>query len=100
GHPRFGDVGEGGMVAETPSRGSRRFPEIHINFRTSSRSWQILLPPPAQIAAALAVVAFAVAIYYSALSRYGNDKRAGDKEAAVMRAETANADLQDEVASL
>jgi murein DD-endopeptidase MepM/ murein hydrolase activator NlpD len=92
--------GKGEMVAETPSRRSRRLPEICINLRTSSRSWQIFVPPPAQIAAALAVVAFAVAVCYSAVSRSGNEERAADKEAAVMRAETANADLQDEVASL
>jgi murein DD-endopeptidase MepM/ murein hydrolase activator NlpD len=88
------------MVAETPSRGSRRFPEICINLRTGSRSSQIFLPPPAQIAAALAVVVFAVAVCYFAVSRSGYERTVADKEAAVMRAETANADLQDEVAGL
>jgi murein DD-endopeptidase MepM/ murein hydrolase activator NlpD len=88
------------MVAETPSRGSRRFPEICINLRTGSRSSQIFLPPPAQIATALAVVVFAVAVCYFAVSRSGYERTVADKEAAVIRAETANADLQDEVASL
>jgi murein DD-endopeptidase MepM/ murein hydrolase activator NlpD len=58
------------------------------------------LPPPAQIAAALAVVVFAVTVCYFAVSRSGYERTVADKEAAAMRAETANADLQDEVAGL
>src|SRR5947209_19479407 len=56
--------GMGEMVAETQSRGSRRFPEICINLRTGSRSSRIFLPPAVQIAAASAVVAFTVAVCY------------------------------------
>jgi murein DD-endopeptidase MepM/ murein hydrolase activator NlpD len=88
------------MVAETPSRGSRRFPEIRINLRAGSRSSQIVLPPSVQVAAASAVVAFAVAICLFALVRPGYERALADKEAAVVRAEKAKADLQDEVASL
>ena len=88
------------MVAETPSRGSRRFPEICINLRTGSRSSQIFLPPAVQIAAASAVVVFTVAVCYFMVSRSGYERAVAGKEAAVVRAETANADLQDEVASL
>jgi len=88
------------MVAETPSRGSRLFPEICINLRTGRRSAQILLPPAVQVAAASAVVAFAVAVCYFIVGRSGYERAIADKQAAVVRAETANADLQDEVASL
>jgi len=88
------------MVAETSSRGSRRFPESRINLRTGSRSSQIALPPAVQVAAASAVVAFAVAVCFFALARPGYERALADKDAAIVRAETANADLQDEVASL
>jgi len=88
------------MVAETPSRGSRLFPEICINLRTDSRSAQIFLSPAAQIAAASAVVAVALAVCYFVVSRIGYQRAVANTEAAVVRAETANADLQDEVASL
>jgi murein DD-endopeptidase MepM/ murein hydrolase activator NlpD len=86
------------MVAEIPSRGSRRFPEICINLRTGSRSSQIVLPPSVRVAAISAVMAFAVAICFFA--RPGYEPALADKEAALVRAEKANADLQDEVASL
>jgi murein DD-endopeptidase MepM/ murein hydrolase activator NlpD len=88
------------MVAETPSRGSMRFPEIRINLRTGSRSSQIVLPPSAQVVAASAVVGFAVAVCLFALARPGYERALADKQAAMVRAEAANADLQDEVASL
>ncbi len=88
------------MVAEIPSRGSARFPEIRINLRTVSRSSEIFLPPAVQIAAASAVFAVAIAVCYFAVSRIGYERAVADKETAVVRAETANADLQDEVASL
>jgi murein DD-endopeptidase MepM/ murein hydrolase activator NlpD len=88
------------MVAETPSRGSRRFPEIRINLRMGSRSSEIVLPPSVQVAAASAIVAFAVAVCFFALAQSGYERAVADKEAAVVRAKTANADLQDEMASL
>jgi murein DD-endopeptidase MepM/ murein hydrolase activator NlpD len=88
------------MVAEIPSRGSRRFPEIRINLRTDSRSSQIMLPPSVQVAAVSAVVAFAVAVCFFALARPGYARALADRKAATVRAETANADLQEEVASL
>lgn len=84
------------MVAEIPSRGSRRFPEICINLRTGSRSSQIVLPPAAQVA----IVALAVMVCCFIVNRSGYQRTLADKEAAVVRAETVNADLRDEVASL
>jgi murein DD-endopeptidase MepM/ murein hydrolase activator NlpD len=88
------------MVAEIPSRGSARFPEICINLRTRSRSSQIVLPPAAQVAAASAIVAFAVMACCFIVNRSGDQRTLADKEAAVVRAETVNAELRDEVASL
>jgi len=73
------------MVAETPSRGSRLFPERWICFSTKMRS----LPTPLQVAAALIVGAIIVASSCIA-----------DMKAAALRAETANTDLRQEVASL
>ncbi len=88
------------MVAETPSRGSARFPEIRINFRTGSRSSQTMLPPLVQVAAASAVVALAVTVCFFALARPGYERALADKQAAMLRTEAANAGLQDEVVSL
>jgi murein DD-endopeptidase MepM/ murein hydrolase activator NlpD len=88
------------MVAETPSRGSSRFPEIRLNLRTRSRSSEIVLPPFVQLAAASAVVAFAVAVCFFALARLGYERALADKQAAIVRTETANAGLRAEVASL
>ena len=88
------------MVAEIPSRGSTRFPEIRINLRAGSRSPHIVLPPLVQVAAASAVVAFVVAIGFFALARPAYERALADKEAAMFRAERTNAVPQDEVASL
>src|ERR1700720_1603200 len=90
----------GELVAEPPSRGSRRFPELCINLRNGSRSSQIFLPPAAQIATASAVLAVAIAVCHVAVSRIDYERAAAEREAAVVRAEMANADLQDEVANL
>jgi murein DD-endopeptidase MepM/ murein hydrolase activator NlpD len=88
------------MVAEAPSRGSRLFPEICIHIRTGSRSLQIPLPPVLQIAAVSAATMIAIALSYFGISRIGYDRLVADRGAAVVRAETANADLQDETARL
>jgi len=76
------------------------FPEIRISLRMGSRSSQIFLPPAAQIAAAMAVVAVAVGLCLFGVSRIGYKRALADGEAAVVKAETANADLQDEVANM
>ncbi len=88
------------MVAESSSRGSGRFPEICIHLRTGKRSSQTLLPPVVQIAAVSAVIVVAAALLYLSVTRIGYDRVVADKEAAVVRAETANADLQDAVSGL
>lgn len=58
------------------------------------------MSPAVQIAALSAIVVTAVALCYLGISRIGYDRLVAETEAAVMRAETANADLQDELASL
>jgi len=88
------------MIAETPSRGSSRFPEVRLNLGTRSRSSQIVLPPFVQLAAASAVVAFALAVCFFVLARLGYERALADKQAAIVRTETASAGLGAEVASL
>ena len=88
------------MIAETPSRGSSRFPEVRLNLRTRSRASQIVLPPFVQLAAASAVVAFALAVCFFVLARLGYERALADKQAAIVRTETASAGLGAEVASL
>ena len=82
-------MGWGVMVAEMSSRGRRLFPEICISFRTGTRSLQFFLPPGLQIAAILTVIAAVVGF-----SRFAN------LQEAAVRANSGNADLQQEVASL
>lgn len=84
------------MVADTSSRGSGRFPEISIHIGPS----KIALPPAVQIAAVSAMTMIVVALCYLGASRVNYDRLSAQREAAVVRAETANADLQDEMASL
>ena len=88
------------MVAETSSAGRKLFPEIRIHLRTATRSSQIGLSPVVQAGALAAVVTAGAALSYLGISRIGYDRLVADKEAAVVRAETANADLQDDLASL
>jgi murein DD-endopeptidase MepM/ murein hydrolase activator NlpD len=88
------------MVAELPGRGGGRFPEIGIIFRTASRSSQISLTPAGQIATATAAIAVALALCYFSVTRIGYFRAIADSEGAILRAETANADLQDEMATL
>jgi murein DD-endopeptidase MepM/ murein hydrolase activator NlpD len=59
-----------------------------------------MLPPFVQVAAASAVVAFAVTVCFFALARPGYERALADKQAAMLRTEAANAGLQDEVVSL
>jgi murein DD-endopeptidase MepM/ murein hydrolase activator NlpD len=88
------------MVAELPGRGGERFPEIGIYFRTAGRLARIAVPPTAQIATAAAAIAVAIALSYFSVGRIRDQRTVADREGAVVRAETANADLQDEVANL
>ena len=84
------------MVAETSSRGSRLFPEIRIQFAST----HISLPPSVQIAAVSSLIAVAAVLCHLSIDRITRDRFIADREAAVIRAETANADLQQELTSL
>ena len=77
------------MVAETPSRGRRLFPEICISFRAGPRASQFSLPPGLQIAAILTVIAALVGVSCFA-----------DIEKAPVRAKNADAELEHEVTCL
>jgi murein DD-endopeptidase MepM/ murein hydrolase activator NlpD len=84
------------MVAETSGRGSRLFPEIRIQFA----SRHISLPPGVQIAAVSSLIAIAAVLCHLSIDRIMRDRLIADREAAVIRAVTANSDLQQELASL
>ncbi len=58
------------------------------------------MTPAGQIATAAAAIAVAAALCYLSLIRIGHNRVVADREAAVVRAESANADLQDDVAAL
>ena len=88
------------MVAETSSRGSRLFPEISIHLRKGTRASRISVAPLTQIGAVLAAVIVVGAFCYLCVSRLGHDRLVAAKEAEVVRAETATADLQDEISGL
>jgi murein DD-endopeptidase MepM/ murein hydrolase activator NlpD len=59
-----------------------------------------LLPPGAQIAAMSCLIAIVAAISYLSVDRIGRDRLITETEAALVRAETANGDLQQEAARL
>ncbi len=88
------------MDAERSSWGSRVFPDIRISFRTAARSRQLVLSPPMQAAALSALIAGAGALAYLGVGRLVDDRGVAAKEAAVVRAESANVDLQDDLAQL
>src|SRR5690348_13416579 len=90
----------GEMVAETPGRGSSRFPEVAINFRAANRSSQVFLPPVAQIFAIIGIISVAAALSYFAADRVRYGRIAADRGAAMVRAEAANTILQEEAARL
>jgi murein DD-endopeptidase MepM/ murein hydrolase activator NlpD len=88
------------MVAASSGQGSRFFPEIRIDLRARHRSSQIRLTPILQVAAASVVIISAAALGYLGLGWLRAAATVADREAAVLQAETANADLQNEIASL
>jgi murein DD-endopeptidase MepM/ murein hydrolase activator NlpD len=88
------------MVAETSSRGRRLFPEIQIRLQTGIGSSEILLQPIVQIGIGSAVTVVALALVCLIITWIGHDRIVAEKEAEVVRAETANANLHAEVAVL
>jgi murein DD-endopeptidase MepM/ murein hydrolase activator NlpD len=88
------------MVTELLGRGKRPFPEICINLRLNGRSSEIVLTPAAQITAVAIAFVVCGALLDSFLGHISYGRLIADKEAAVVRAETANLDLQDAVTKL
>jgi len=88
------------MIAEPSARGSRPFPVVRIQFRTASRSPQIVLSPAIQVSAVVSLVAVVTALVYLGISRVSYVRLVGVEQSALARAESANIDLQDDVANL
>jgi murein DD-endopeptidase MepM/ murein hydrolase activator NlpD len=84
------------MVADTSGRGGRLLPDIRVQFG----ALQVWLPPAVQLAVAASVITFTIALGYLGMERIGRDRVLADKDAAMLRTETANADLHDQLASL
>jgi murein DD-endopeptidase MepM/ murein hydrolase activator NlpD len=85
------------MVAETLRWGSKLFPRIQICIGTRGSAE---VPRRAQAALLVALLALAGALAGLGISRAGYKRLAADRTAAIIRAESANADLQDELAGL
>ncbi len=85
------------MIGETSDRGSGRLPEIRICFRGRRA---VSLPPWAQAVSISVVVGAAACLAYLANGRIGDKRLAADREAALVRAETAGAALQRSLAAL
>ena len=88
------------MAAEPSIRGSRFFPVVRIQLRTATRSLQIALSPAVQSCALAIVVAAATALVYLGISQIGYVRLVGDERSALARVESANVDLQNDVANL
>jgi murein DD-endopeptidase MepM/ murein hydrolase activator NlpD len=88
------------MIAKESSWGSRVFLDIRISFCTAGRSRQLALSPPLQLAALAALLAAGGSLAYLGAGRFADDRAVAAKEAAAVRAESANADLQNDLAQL
>jgi len=85
------------MAAETSGWGSKLFPEIRICFAAKA---PVVLSPWVQAGLLSVLVLGAAALSYLGISRVGYKRLAADKDAAIVRAEAANADLKDDIAGL
>ena len=85
------------MIGETSGRGSARLPEIRIYFRGRPA---VSLPPWAQAVSISVVIGAAACLAYLINGRIGDKRLAADREAALVRAETADAALQRSLAVL
>jgi murein DD-endopeptidase MepM/ murein hydrolase activator NlpD len=85
------------MIAEISRWGSKLFPEIHIGFATKA---PVSLSPWAHAALLSMLVLGAAALAFLGISRLGYERLAAKQQAAIVRAETASANLRDDVAGL
>ena len=89
------------MITKKPGPpGKGLFPEIRIYLRTKNRSLRLSLPPGLQIAGVLILVAVAFGLHHLAWSHTASDRIIAALKGALVRAEAANATLQDEVTQL
>lgn len=88
------------MVGENLRWGERFFPDIRISLPTAKRPVTLALPPVVQAAALLMIMAGAAALGVLGLGRIGANRMIADREAAVVRAENANADLKQDISGL
>jgi chromosome segregation ATPase len=88
------------MVAETSRLGKKLFPKIRVIVAGGTRRAPFVLTPGAQIAAMSGLLCGALLLCYLGTSQVSAIRRIAEEERAVVRAEIANADLQDGVARL
>jgi len=88
------------MVAEPSVRGSRLFPVVCIQLGTATRSSRIALSPAVQACALATLVAAATALVYLGISQIGYVRLISNERSALARVESANVDLEDNVANL
>jgi murein DD-endopeptidase MepM/ murein hydrolase activator NlpD len=88
------------MVAKAAGQGGRFFPALCVQFRTAKRSSNIVLSPIVQGSVLAGVAAIATALVYLGVSQIGYIRLVGNEELVVARVESANVDLQDDVAAL
>ncbi|MGA8549996.1 MAG: hypothetical protein WB678_07140, partial [Stellaceae bacterium] len=85
------------MVTENRSSGSRVFPEIRICFFGKA---PVLLPRWTSAAVLLAMVAGGAGVRHFAAESMAERRLVADAQAALARAQTANAELRGDVAGL
>jgi chromosome segregation ATPase len=88
------------MVAETSRLGKKLFPKVRVIVTGGARRAPFVLTPAAQIAAVSGLLCGALSLCYPGMSQVSAVHRVAEEERAVVRAEIANADLQDAVARL
>lgn len=85
------------MVAEPPRSLRRLFPEIRVHLGLAERGARVALPPPAQIAGLVAILAGTAAVVWLARDWGASGRLAAREQIALVQAVHANADLQDQV---
>ena len=88
------------MTGKNSCWGRRFFPEIRISVSADGRPATLVLPPFAQAIALLVVVMGTAALVFLGFGRVGANRLIAEREAAVMRAQAANTELEDGIARL
>ncbi len=88
------------MTAKSSGWGRGFFPEIRVSLPAATRLPAVMLPPVVQAAVLLALIAGAAALAVLGCGRIGANRLIAEKNAAVLRVQAANADLQANIAGL